>query len=481
MKKVIDKYYWLLFICLTGVLALLCFYRLGDFNLRPWDELRHGINAFEMMKNDNYLVNSACDIVDYSNFKPPLHFYFVIFGYKIFGNNLWGLRFFSALAYLILGTIIALFLKIKVNKLASLISIIILCTCNAYFEYHFIRTGDADSLFILFIGIALICLFLANDNSNWLHITGLMFALAFLTKASHAFFLIPIVFFYYLSTKLYKEVKWWQYITCSLCALVPILIWAIARYSYDGWTFFHGMFVHDLFVRSTLMIDGVDAHNYPTFFLEQLRYCKIQLICLILFLVNLTIKLIKKQRFSNLDKLCLITFFSIFIIYTFSQTKHTHYLFPAVVPLTLAGATSTIELYKYLKCLFTKILISGTLIITALFCFYLTVHRLDLQILFDNYQIIFVERSYHDGDTAEIYFENVEINHSPQYSTYSLILEWELDSKIKWQDGGFETFLLDDDSYLLISEETLKNKTLPEYIQIVGSGQYTLCYNAMHK
>ena len=53
MKKVIDKYYWLLFFCLTGVLALLCFYRLGDFNLRARDELRHGMNAFEMMKNDN--------------------------------------------------------------------------------------------------------------------------------------------------------------------------------------------------------------------------------------------------------------------------------------------------------------------------------------------------------------------------------------------------------------------------------------------
>ena len=64
MKKIydgiiglIEKYYWILFGCMVFVTGFLCFRCLDVAYVSSWDEARHGISAYEMMQNGNYIVN----------------------------------------------------------------------------------------------------------------------------------------------------------------------------------------------------------------------------------------------------------------------------------------------------------------------------------------------------------------------------------------------------------------------------------------
>lgn len=78
-----------LFLVLTNVFVLLPAPRIYD-----WDEARHGITAYEMIKRGDFLTNTYMGEMDYWNTKPPLSFYPLIAGYKFFGFNNLGLRFF---------------------------------------------------------------------------------------------------------------------------------------------------------------------------------------------------------------------------------------------------------------------------------------------------------------------------------------------------------------------------------------------------
>ena len=63
------------FICaalLFTVLAMFCFYRLGDKPIYDYDEARHGASAYEMMQSGEWIVTTYQGTPDYWNLKPPL-------------------------------------------------------------------------------------------------------------------------------------------------------------------------------------------------------------------------------------------------------------------------------------------------------------------------------------------------------------------------------------------------------------------------
>ncbi len=482
-QNLFAKYYWLFFTILLGILCLLCFYKLGNSSVFAWDEARQAINAFEMIKNNNYLVNYYGGGIDYWNLKPPFSCWIIILGYKIFGYNAWGLRFFSALAYIILAVIITLFVKKKANKTASLICLIMLCTASSFFKSHFIRTGDPDAIYILFIGIALISLSLASDNPNWLHLTGLMFALAFLTKATHVLILCPIIFFYWLFTKMYKQIKWWQYITTILCAIIPILIWGITRFQFDGFKFIWEMLYHDAFERTTQPIDGQTGTPFY-YYLIELYNEPILLICLVLFIFTIISKLVKKIKFSNLDILCLISILTIFILFSCAQSKFKWYWYPACIPLAIEGSISAVQIYN---SLFYK------KIICTLFCVILTIlpfHSLVKTVeLIDNYRyqtnnkVAFITQRDNINNVSKIdmYSEyNTFVNNFHFYKNQNTLclLEWQLDAAITIKWGGYDAFLQNKDSYLLMDKDDFEAKDTPDYIRVINSSDdYVFCYN----
>lgn len=93
-----DALYWVLLLALLTAGGFLLFTNLGETGISDCDEARHGINAYEMMQSGDYVVTTYRGEPDYWNLKPPLTDYCIMLGYRLFGYNALGLRFYSALS-----------------------------------------------------------------------------------------------------------------------------------------------------------------------------------------------------------------------------------------------------------------------------------------------------------------------------------------------------------------------------------------------
>ncbi|MBB3854307.1 ArnT family glycosyltransferase [Saccharococcus caldoxylosilyticus] len=160
-------------------------------------------------------------------------------GYKIAGFNALGLRLISGICAMLTIIIVAIFVKKNFGNLASLLSMLTLSTSIQFIINHCARTGDADSLFVFLFTAAILSLLLSVKNDKWLYVSGLAFSFAFLTKSWHAGNIAIIMGLYLIVTGKYKRLSYKKWITLCLCMIVPILIWAVVRYQYDGFTFFN--------------------------------------------------------------------------------------------------------------------------------------------------------------------------------------------------------------------------------------------------
>lgn len=183
--RLMEKYYWFWFALLTAGTAFLCFRCLGIGTIDSWDEARHGISAYEMMQSGNYLVNTFQGAPDYWNVKPPLSFLAVAAGFSLFGYTAVGLRFFSALSYLLVSVCTGLFAR-RYGKPASLFAMAFLAANYFPFKAHLVRAGDADGLYLLFFTLAMLAMLELREHPRFIYLCGLFFSLAFLTKSFHA-------------------------------------------------------------------------------------------------------------------------------------------------------------------------------------------------------------------------------------------------------------------------------------------------------
>ena len=106
-----EKYYAVILMLSILLLAFFCFYKLDVRCVNSWDEARHGVNAYEMIQNHDYIMHTYNYQTDYWNLKPSMSFWEIVLGFKIFGYSVMGLRAMSALAYLLTGIACALFCK----------------------------------------------------------------------------------------------------------------------------------------------------------------------------------------------------------------------------------------------------------------------------------------------------------------------------------------------------------------------------------
>ena len=469
----IEKYYKYIFIVLIAILCFACFFDLGGTVVYDWDEARHGVNAYEMIKNGNYIANFFNGEVDYYNLKPPLSYYFIILGYKIFGYNAWGLRFFSALFYMILSVCVALFLKNRYGKLSSLISILLFEGCYFYFFAHFVRAGDGDALFVLLIGLGIIFLLKSDENKNWLCATGFAFALAFLTKSWHAFILAPITLFYLIFTKGFKGIKWWQYITAFLSAIIPIAIWVVCRYSFDGWTFIQKMIEYDLIKRSG---DALEGHSEPFFFYFYALYINVPLLlCFIASVIGIVIKFRRKIKLSSFDVMAIVSYLSVMLIYTIAKTKLNWYVFPLCVPMIISGApyiAQGLDSAKR-KIILRKLYIgfSVACYCATIICIILTFGNINQQ---NGKELQSFISQIEIPSQSEVYYQ--DSNSGAFCQSALLCLEWKTDNYGK--KGGWQEFKTTSGSYLIVSKEYYDTATEKDNILIIlKDNNYLLCYN----
>jgi len=326
--------YWLLLGFLLAVSVLLLFDNLGVPDIQRADEAQHGINAYEMLQSGNFLVHTSGGEVDYWNLKPPLSFYGIMLGYQLFGFTTFGLRFYSAASMFGLMVILALWMKKRYGRIASLVSQLFLMACGIIYGEHFARFGDADSLYVLFYTLSMLCMLQSPGNIRWLYGSAIGFGLAFMAKSWHAA-LIPITCFIFVCVNgQIRKIKWQQYLLLIFFGLLPVAPWAIARFQYDGLTFFKSMLGTDVFTRATTVLE-----DHSGGWLYYVRYLLSEPTVVLAVLSGMCVivwKIRRRSRLTN-DQLGLILWFSVPVLFfSLCVSKLQWYVFPCVIALAVA-------------------------------------------------------------------------------------------------------------------------------------------------
>ena len=158
-----EKYYWIFFAAGALVLAFYCFRCLDVQYVDSWDEARHGVNAYEMIQNGDYIQHTYNYRVDDWNLKPSISYWGIVLGFKLFGYSVFGLRFTSAFSYLLAGIACALFAR-RYSKETSLLVLGFFCANERPLSAHLARAGDADSIYLLFFTLAMLAMLSVKKN-----------------------------------------------------------------------------------------------------------------------------------------------------------------------------------------------------------------------------------------------------------------------------------------------------------------------------
>jgi len=252
-----------------AVSAFFLFFNLDYPNIQDWDETRHAVNAFEMVERGDYLVQTYEGAVDYFNLKPPLSMWATALGFKVFGLNSFGMRFFSPVFVLLAAAIlVAVSWKLHGAEAAGASAMVFLGLRQIYLS-HFGRTADPDAPFIFFASVSLASMLLAEQKPVWAVLGGLGCSLAFLTKSWHALSILAVWGLWLLLTGKWLKLGWKTWIGVAASIVVPIGAWATARYARDGTTFLEAMVRYDLLNRTASVIEshgGSELFYFVSFF-----------------------------------------------------------------------------------------------------------------------------------------------------------------------------------------------------------------------
>ncbi|MCL6590030.1 MAG: glycosyltransferase family 39 protein [Firmicutes bacterium] len=232
------------------------FYGLNQQPVNDWDEARHGISAFEMNTNHNYIINTYQGRPDYWNLKPPLGLWLIALSYKIFGNTAFSLRFPSALASFLTVLLVALIALKLYNRRVAFLSGLILSTSFWFIFQHSGRTGDFDAGMAFLVTFSVFLLIYSESNPWLFSLSGLSIALGFLLKSFAAVQILGIMISYLIFTKSYRNLKLKHYVLAGTLFVLPVLGWALLRFSQDRWQFLGQMLSYDLLQRGTTPLEG---------------------------------------------------------------------------------------------------------------------------------------------------------------------------------------------------------------------------------
>lgn len=473
----IEKYYYVFLMITLSLTLFNLFYYLQSTPIYSWDEARHGISAYEMLKKHEYIVNTYGYLNDYWNLKPPMSFWAIMLGYKLAGCNPFGLRVFSAIAALLTMLIAAAFVKHKHGGVASLITVLILTTSPKYIVIHSARTGDADSLFVLFFTIAMISMILIEENIKFLYLAGLGFSFAFLTKSWHALNIILIGFIYLLVTKILFKLKVKEWIVFIISSFFPILIWGILRYMKDGFEFFRMMINYDLLARTSRTLEGHIGDRW--YYFDNLKlYYGVWLLLLgftIAIYLILHIDILFKKRFNAKDKNYIVGMALWILVplslYSKAETKIPWYILPLFIPIPICIGGVCGSLLRGVRRNAIVQLVVITFLIQGVATYEPAIIGHIVKFSNDNTRVSFnkceVLRDI-TGTNAYIYYgAEAKINVGPisefkdwqQSDLLSVEYYWDLIPK----DGGFYGFLNDkSNSILIVPKKDIFNRVIEE-------------------
>ncbi len=288
------------------------------------DESKNAQCAWEMLTYDHLITPTFNG--ELRTDKPPLHYYFMMIGYKLFGKSAFGARIFSSIFGSIFMLIFFRFLSRNSSKQHAWWTMIVLwSSIHFVLEFHL---AVPDPYLITCIGLSLIYFFEAIEKQIFTSAT-LMYifvALGILAKGPIGI-LLPgfIMLTYLLITKQFK----WKIIKklYPLYGVIIVATIAIPWY-YMVYRETNGVWLNEFFFNHNIGRFESTKEGHGGFVLLTLLYYFMGFVPYVFFIIPF-IKYLKNAQknklllFSVITTICFILFFSI------SSTKLPNYAMPA--------------------------------------------------------------------------------------------------------------------------------------------------------
>lgn len=163
-------------------------YRIGEEQIKVWDESSSARNAVIMLADQSYLMVETAEgrVPDH---KPPFQLWLKVLSFKIFGVNEFAVRFPTLISALLTAALLWFFCAVWLRKIwLGNIVLLLISTTWGYMGYHVARHGDPDTLLTFEVLVYSIFYFLFLEKypeGRWKYLifTGLALVIAILTKS----------------------------------------------------------------------------------------------------------------------------------------------------------------------------------------------------------------------------------------------------------------------------------------------------------
>ncbi|MCF8232082.1 MAG: glycosyltransferase family 39 protein [Bacteroidales bacterium] len=321
-KKIQAKYFYPLLIIIAYFLLSS---NIGGSNIYILDEAKNSECAREMMERSDWVVPTFN--YELRTDKPPLHYYFMMMGYSIFGANEFGARFFSSV-FGVLTILITFFYvrKFVGYRQALLTLIILLSSLHFLLEFH-LAVPDPYLIFFLTLAYFSFYDFFKYEKKSSLFIMYLAIALGTLTKGPVAIALPGLVFLIFL---LLRRGKQWKLIKSYRPLLGALLVLAINV----PWYYMVGLETDWEWVRGFFLEHNIDRfvdtkHGHGGFFLITPLYVFMGMLPFAVFMIQALVRNSKVLTHDDFITYSFLTAMIIIIFFTISGTKLPNYTIPA--------------------------------------------------------------------------------------------------------------------------------------------------------
>ncbi|HNP22989.1 MAG TPA: glycosyltransferase family 39 protein [Panacibacter sp.] len=309
------------FLLLLTLLAVVLLFRLGATPIYILDEVKNAQCAKEMMHNNNLVVPTFNG--ELRTDKPPLHYFFMIVSYKVFGETEFAARFFSVVMGLLTVFVTFFYTKRHSNAFHGFCAALVLA-CSTHFLFEF-RLSVPDPYLIFFITLGLFSGFtwLQESKVVQLYLAAFALGMATLAKGPVALALPGLcLLVWVVITKKWKTAFTWHLIPAFLLLCVVTIPWyyAVDKATDGAWT--KGFFIDNNLNRFS---DPQEGHG--GFFFVTLLFVLIGLLPFMSFLGGVVKErkaLLKNDlvKFGSIVVLAFVVFFSV------SSTKLPNYPMP---------------------------------------------------------------------------------------------------------------------------------------------------------
>ena len=304
---------------------LMCVLFIWAYPIYILDESKNAEAAREMLFNNNYSVPFFNGVLRTD--KPPLHYFFMVLGYKLFGVNALGARFFSsvfgALTFLVMYTNAA---KYSSKEAAFVTIAVVLSSVFFVQEFHL---AVPDPYLIFFISFSLFSFFNFHKShrKKWLWFMYSAMGLGMLTKGPVAIALpgLSMLLFLLLKRDLSLKNIWGYKPVHGLLLIILIAFpWYYLVHVKTGGAWTRGFFLDHNINRFSQEKEG-----HGGIFLMTILYVILGLLPFSVFSIQAFRNGWKKRKENDFLLFCFTVSVVIIGFFSISGTKLPNYTMPA--------------------------------------------------------------------------------------------------------------------------------------------------------